>query len=265
LKVFITWSGKRSGEVGESIRQWLPGVLQAVKPYFSPDDVDKGSRWFPEISKELEASKVGLLCVTQDNLKSPWLLFEAGALSKNLDKSKVCPLLFGVNPTDLTGPLAQFQATRFKKKDFKKVISMINGEISNGALESNVLDEVFEMWWPRLEKEVTNRLESSGEDEEEQTRSDRDLLEEILTLNRNITRDIRTNTKRYLQQPLGLLSGLRPARTLEEALNISNDPSPRDKSAILTALLDVHNKMEEEKKKAIENNNKDDNEKDDDQ
>ena len=59
MKVFITWSGERSRAVAELIRKWLPGVLQTVKPYFSPDDVAKGSRWSTEIAKELEQSSVG--------------------------------------------------------------------------------------------------------------------------------------------------------------------------------------------------------------
>ncbi len=73
MKVFITWSGKTSKALAEVFREWLPGVIQAVKPYYSPDDITKGSRWFPEISKELEESRVGLICLTRDNLQEPWL------------------------------------------------------------------------------------------------------------------------------------------------------------------------------------------------
>lgn len=189
MRVFITWSGPRSRSVAEVVRKWLPGVLQAVNPYFSPDDVAKGSRWFPEISKELDDSQVGLLCVTPENLHAPWLLFEAGALGKNLDKSKVCPLLFGLQPTELTGPLAQFQAARFEKREFKKVVEMINAQLSDAALQSDVLDGVFEMWWPKLEEEVKRELDSSSEDEGE-LRSDRDMLEEVVAVTRSLMREI---------------------------------------------------------------------------
>ena len=84
MKVFISWSGDTSRMIADEIRKWLPGVLQAVKPYFSPDDIAKGTRWESEISKELEASSVGLLVITPDNIQAPWLMFEAGALAKNL-------------------------------------------------------------------------------------------------------------------------------------------------------------------------------------
>jgi hypothetical protein len=39
MKVFISWSGEQSKEIAEAFRNWLPGVLQAEKPYFSPDDI----------------------------------------------------------------------------------------------------------------------------------------------------------------------------------------------------------------------------------
>src|ERR1017187_9800498 len=105
MRVFISWSGERSQRIANILRSWLPGVLQAVKPYFSPDDIAKGTRWSTEIAKELEASRIGLLVLTSENLDAPWLMFEAGALAKNLERSKVCPILFGLEPTDVTGPL----------------------------------------------------------------------------------------------------------------------------------------------------------------
>ena len=81
MKVFISWSGETSKGLAEALREWLPAVIQAVNPYFSPDDVSKGSRWSSEISKELEDSAIGIICLTKENLEAPWIMFEAGALS----------------------------------------------------------------------------------------------------------------------------------------------------------------------------------------
>lgn len=87
MKVFISWSGELSKNIAEIFRQWIPGVIQAVKPYYSPDDITKGTRWNSEIAKELDASKIGIICLTPNNLESPWIMFEAGTLAKNIDKS----------------------------------------------------------------------------------------------------------------------------------------------------------------------------------
>ncbi|MBI3770413.1 MAG: toll/interleukin-1 receptor domain-containing protein [Deltaproteobacteria bacterium] len=190
MKVFISWSGDRSRAVADVLRRWFPSVLQAVRPYFSPDDVAKGSRWSSEIAKELEGSRVGLLVITPENQEAPWLLFEAGALAKNLDRSKVCPLLFGgMEPTDVKGPLVQFQAAQFSKDEMKRVIKMMNGDLAESALLPDVLDSVFEMWWPKLEEQVARELEGSDESDDEARRSERDLLEEVLALTRRLASD----------------------------------------------------------------------------
>jgi hypothetical protein len=107
-KVFLSWGGELSRKLAEALREWLPAALQYVKPYFTPDDVEKGTKWNAEIAKELETSNIGIICLTRDNTERPWILFEAGALSKTVDKSRVCTLLFNLESTDLKGPLTNF-------------------------------------------------------------------------------------------------------------------------------------------------------------
>jgi hypothetical protein len=180
MKVFISWSGDTSKDIAEILRGWLPSVIQAIKPYYSPDDITKGSRWSTEISKELEECKIGLLCLTADNLEAPWVMFEAGALSKSLSAARVCPLLFGIEPSDIKGPLVQFQAAPFAKDEMKKAVRMMNQELGPTALTTEVLDSVFEMWWPKLEEKIKAVLSSVKTPGEQTVRSERDILEEIL-------------------------------------------------------------------------------------
>jgi hypothetical protein len=183
-KVFISWSGDLSKKLAEEVRLWLPGVLQFVKPYFTPNDIEKGTRWSTEIASELESSNAGIICLTKDNITKPWILFEAGALSKNFGKANVCTILFNLDNADLTGPLTSFQATRFDKTDFKKLLTTINNTGSESKLESAVLNDVFEMWWPKLELKINEILKNHVEDTNNNIRSERDILEEVLELTR---------------------------------------------------------------------------------
>ena len=187
MKVFISWSGPHSQKLGEALRDWLPGVLQLVKPYFTPSDTEKGTQWSTEISRELSESQIGILCVTQDNIHSDWLLFEAGALSKSLEKSHVCPILFGITNTDLAGPLKQFQTTDFEKSDIYRLLGVINGQISENRLPPKTLENVFEKWWPDLQRKIDQILAEVSKPEQP-IRSDRELLEEILQLSRAASR-----------------------------------------------------------------------------
>lgn len=83
MKVFLSWSGESSHAIAEKLHKWLPMVIQKIEPYISTE-IEKGTRWASDIASELEVCAFGIACVTQENKDAPWLLFEAGALSKSV-------------------------------------------------------------------------------------------------------------------------------------------------------------------------------------
>ena len=186
MEVFISWSGKRSERVAEALRDWLPSVIQSIIPFMSASDIEKGSRWSGDLATHLEAAQFGLICLTQDNLQAPWLLFEAGALSKSLENSRVVPYLYGISQTQLEGPLAQFQAAAADKNSTLDVLKSINGALEENGLDAARLESAFETWWPQLKE----ALESIPEATEEAPpfRTDREVLEEVLSLTRQMSR-----------------------------------------------------------------------------
>jgi len=180
MKVFISWSGTKSKETAEVLSSWIRQVIQAAETWISLD-IDKGARWNESINKELEQTKVGIICLNKENLTSEWILFEAGALSKTSD-AYVCTFLLNVNPADIKPPLGQFQHTTFAKQDVLKLMRTINNKIkdcSEKTIPEKDLDEVFEVFWPKLEEKL-NTIKNSNESKTEQPRLDRDILEEIL-------------------------------------------------------------------------------------
>ena len=122
MKVFISWSGATSLKVAQIFREWLPSVIQSIEPYVSSEDIDKGARWSTDIATELANSTFRILCVTKDNFEAPWLSFEAGALSKTMEKSFVTPFLFDIKRSEVKGPILQFQSTIFEQEDIKKMV-----------------------------------------------------------------------------------------------------------------------------------------------
>ena len=186
MKVFISWSGETSKAVAETLHDWIPNVIQAVKPWISSENIDKGARWSADMAKQLGETRVGVICLTPDNLEEPWILFEAGALSKTLEQTYVCPYLFGVKPSNLKGPLVQFQATNANKTDTQKLVLTINKALGEKALDNKQLEESFETWWPRLKE----KLDSIGTPKTKPTqRGDREILEEILAGVRGLLRN----------------------------------------------------------------------------
>lgn len=202
MKVFLSWSGDKSHKVALVFRDWLPSVIQSIVPYVSSEDIDKGARWSSDIAQELEDSTFGILCVTKENLSAPWLNFEAGALSKTMDKSLVCPFLFNVKRSEVEGPVLQFQSTIFEKKDIKKLLQALNIASDPLGLTEEKLNQAFDVWYPQLEEKLKKLADSKDvsettQDESAGLGSYSHIFEEILDLSR-------TNQK-LLRNPEGLL------------------------------------------------------------
>lgn len=157
-----------------------------------------------DIAQELDSSAVGIFCLTKENLTKPWIMFEAGALSKNLDVARVCPILFGVDNSELQGPLVQFQASPFSEGEIRKLIRTLNIALGDQKLDDNVLNGVFNMWWPSLHEKVQKIIAKyagqSGEKKNE--RSDRELIEEILQLTRLTVKNERRPKTSHAYEPL---------------------------------------------------------------
>ena len=152
--VFISWSGERSLTIAKKLREWLPRVVQATKPWMSDADIEKGSRGLNELAKALNATTVGIVCLTPENLETAWVLFEAGALSKAIDDSnRLCTyLLDGLKPEDIKPPLGMFQATRATKEDTRRLVRTVNSSVSPNPVKEDDLDALFDAMWPDLEK-----------------------------------------------------------------------------------------------------------------
>ena len=84
--------------------------------------------------------------------------------------------------------MAQFQASKFEKKEILKLLRTINSELGENSLESSVLANVFEKWWPDLNSKMTEQLAVKSNSGLSKIRSDREIIEEILSLLRNISK-----------------------------------------------------------------------------
>ena len=208
MKVFISWSGNKSHKVGLVFREWLPSVIQSLEPYVSSEDIDKGARWSTDIAKELEDSNFGILCVTKENLHAPWLSFEAGALSKTMDKSFVTPFLFDIKRSEVNGPILQFQSTIFEKDDIKKLIHTLNKACGESGISEAMLDKAFEVWYPTLEQEL-NELKEADEITDVDSENIKgtyssEIIEEILELSRDNQKLLRNPDSKLSESIEGL-------------------------------------------------------------
>jgi hypothetical protein len=232
MKVFICWSEDRSKAVAETLSGWLKGVIQELKPFLSTQDIRSGKRWMSEIAGELAETKFGVLCLTAENLGSPWLHFEAGALSKTIDdKTFVSPYLIGgLTAAEVPDPLGQFQSNPANKEGTRKLIQTINSALSDRKLEKEVLNVQFEKYWPDLEKVLQTLPPVKGG--EKPKRKVEDMVGEILDTVRGLTfmmqRRMPIIPSAFPIPTSGLLGRVPRIRkrAIEEALKESSEKEP---------------------------------------
>lgn len=191
MRVFISWSKPTSLQLAMLLREWLPEVIQQVTPWVSSEDIAKGKRWSGEIAGQLEATGQGLLCVTKDNVSEPWLNFEAGALAKSVEDARVTPLLLGLKPRELVGPLAEFQAAEATDRaDMRRLMESLN-EVCAAPLTPELLGRAFDRAWPDYERRVNGLLAAHPEEQlaqEAPARAVEDMVGEVLDRVRRLER-----------------------------------------------------------------------------
>ncbi|NLY44733.1 MAG: TIR domain-containing protein [Tissierella sp.] len=192
MKVFISWSGERSKKVGELLDNWLQCVLQAIDPWMSSKDIDRGSLWFSQINDQLKNTGTGIVCITSSNLNKPWILFEAGALAKGLSSSRVCTFLIDISPTDISDPLAQFNHTLPTEDGLWSLVKTLNSTLDEGKLSEKVLENVFNTYWPQFKDEFEKILLDTKEDVKPIERDEEDILSEILYSTRSLEKRMRS-------------------------------------------------------------------------
>lgn len=187
MKVFISWAGDTSKAMAEVLHDVLPTALQAIKPFVSFKGIPSGARWSAALANELHRSDFGILCLTPEALTHPWLIFEAGALTK-LPEGRACGLLHHVGVTEVTGPLAQFQHHVMKTKEAFEALLLDMNKASASPITDETVKAAARLSWPVLEERLA--AIRPNESAVPKKRDPDELLEELVTRVRTIERHV---------------------------------------------------------------------------
>lgn len=140
-KIFVSWSGLNSKEFAQGLKKLLEKSVfenTDLECFVSDQDIASGSDWWDKIKKELRTCKLGILCITKENLRAPWLYFEAGAMVAHEVPS--IPLLVSCSINALsTTPLNGKQAVDFyDQKKFLKMLADINSAMGYDLSENQI-------------------------------------------------------------------------------------------------------------------------------
>lgn len=205
MNIFISWSGGLSHKIALVLKEHLPQIINNLEPFVSSEDIQKGDNWNSTISGKLNETDFGILCLTKENLESPWLLFEAGALSKNIAKAKVCSVLFdNLKRDEVKTPLSLFQTTLFEKEEFKKLFDTINTALGESKLTEKVISKSFEKWWPDLKEHIERVTDEYFPQIKREETEKTDTLSEILTTTKYISKVVSRYNYNLPQESLDL-------------------------------------------------------------
>ncbi|MFJ5775739.1 toll/interleukin-1 receptor domain-containing protein [Streptomyces sp. NPDC093094] len=248
MKLFISWSNPHAQAVAETLRDWLKDVIHALEPFVSSLDVAKGERGLAVIARELEGSSHGIICVNRANQSAPWLNFEAGAISKQVDKSRVFPVLIDLPGSDLKGPLRGFQYTElFSEADMLRLIESIWETCPDSNIDLTQLQRNFSRLWPELLESLKEIRQTPSIESEpgQEARSDADKLDELLGL-------ARQNQRRIESLESGILLGQSTRRRQREKSAVDALTTNPDIDDILRTIREIKHRLTEECGEPIE-------------
>lgn len=193
MRVFLSWSGTKSREVALALKSWLPEIINDLQPWMSSEDIEKGAAWSATIAEQLEQSNFGIICLTRENQDRVWVNYEAGAIAKAMfggdPKGRAATFLIDIEQeSEVTGPLAQFQHTRPTGSDVLKLVTSLN-KAAGSPRTPEQLERAVAKWWPDLESAIAEANSRPQTQTRKPVRSEREVLEEILTLVRDIASD----------------------------------------------------------------------------
>lgn len=142
-KIFISWSGSNSSEFAKALKHCLETDVfpnSDLMCFVSEQDIASGTDWWEKIKKELRTCKLGIICITKENVLAPWIHFETGAMiAKDVP---TIPLLINCNSKVLAGtPLNGKQAIDFNDyQKFLKLLFDINKVINTPLSESQIIE-----------------------------------------------------------------------------------------------------------------------------
>ena len=207
--VFFSWSGERSKKVAEAFQDIFKEVFDPViECFLSTRDIAPGARSIQILFDKLEKCNYGICFIDSENVTAPWIQFEAGALSKMVENSKVMILLLDNNTECLQGtPLFAFQHKLFNREHiqsiFEEIIKLFDQESSKESFLKR-----FEKSWGSF-SERSNKILANVQNEIDIQNTNKDELNTIKKMLIDVQNLLKNDYSETIKESVGVVTELK--------------------------------------------------------
>lgn len=153
MNIFISQTTGKSRAIATVLKKWLVEEMHLGTPWMSTD-IPGGDNWKEAIRSALKEARIGILCLTADNLTNQWIVYEGGAMY--FSGIKVFPYLIGsVKFRNLPPPILDLQGARADREGTESLVIEINKALGNPVSERRLL-ETFNSKWKILRQNLEN-------------------------------------------------------------------------------------------------------------
>ena len=159
--IFLSWSGVYSKKIASQLKISIEHVFDhKITCFFSDKDISSGALWYKEIQNELQKSSMGIMCITKENVKAPWIFFFFFSLVGN--DVRIVPLLINCDQKSLKEtPINANQSVQFYNQEkFRAMLYDIRKEFKLYTHDSKEkLDPLFDNEYTQLRKRLKKTLD----------------------------------------------------------------------------------------------------------
>lgn len=155
-QLFISWSGNIGKEIADLIYDWMDRMYEGIpsKVFFSTE-IRPGTIGLNEILDALDCCDRGFFIITRERMNSPWIYFEAGAISKGNRDKRIVPIYVDVERDEIiNAPLPSFQSNiSFSFDNLFSLIQMTGNELGwtfNQSYTYNKMQSISEEFSRRI-------------------------------------------------------------------------------------------------------------------
>jgi hypothetical protein len=172
--------------LAEALSKLLSSVSAGMLKTFRSSDrkgsqgIDFGAEWYPELMKQLDAACDVVCLLTEQSLRRPWILYEAGVAKGKLDVP-VHGLALGVPLSKAgVGPFAQFQNCDNDTDSIMKLVIQLVQRLPDAEPDRDMVRAQVEIFRGQIESILAQRVAGTDDDElEYDEASTAKLFEEI--------------------------------------------------------------------------------------